>query len=54
MCNYLNIFFFYKEEPHTNNKRFTESAELNVCMASLYVYAQLAVHVHKASGKFLA
>ena len=46
MCN--------KEEPHTNNKIFTESAELNVCMdSSLYVYAQLAVHVHKDGGKFL-
>ena len=48
--------FIYKEEPHNNNKRFTESAELTFAwtVASLYVYAQLAVHVHKASGKFLA
>ena len=40
-----HYLIIYKEEPHTNNKRFTESAELNVCMDS----AQLAVHVHKAS-----
>ena len=50
MCN--------KEEPHTNinlKDLATESAELNVCIdSSLYVHAQLAEHMHKANGKFLA
>ena len=41
----FNLVCKYKEEPH---KRFTESAELNVCMDSS-LYAQLAAHAHKAS-----
>ena len=54
---YFNNIWTGGSKYHVQNqyKRFTESAELNVCIdSSLYVHAQLAVHVHKANGKFLA